>query len=37
MDFDRCNLDLTHVVSVWVFVVTVLALAVVAVRRGWVK
>ena len=37
MDFDRCNLEWAHVVSVWVFVVTVLALAVVAVRKGWVE
>lgn len=37
MDFDRCNLEWTHVVGAWVFAVTVLALAVAAVQRGWNK
>lgn len=37
MDFSRMELDWTHVVSAWAFVATVLALAVVAVRKGWVK
>lgn len=37
MDFSRCNLELSHVIGAWVFTITVLALAVVAVRRGWIK
>ena len=35
MDFSRLDLTWTHVIGAWVFAITVLALAVVAVRRGW--
>lgn len=35
MDFSNCNLEWTHVGLAWGITATVLALAVVAVRRGW--
>lgn len=37
MDFSNCNLEWHHVIGAWVFTITVLALAVWAVRKGWIK
>jgi hypothetical protein len=37
MDFSRCNLEWSHVGVTAIIVFSVLALAVVAVRRGWFR
>lgn len=37
MDFSRCDLSWTHVIAAWAFAISVLALAYVAVRKGWNK
>ena len=37
MDFSRCDITWTHVIVTAVIVSLVLALAVVAVRRGWIR
>ena len=37
MDFSRCDITWGHVIVTAVIVSLVLALAVVAVRRGWIR
>ena len=37
MDFSQCDITWTHVSVTAVMVFSVLALAVVAVRRGWIR
>lgn len=37
MDFSRCTLEWSHVSAAWAVSISILALAVWAVRKGWIR